>query len=115
MKSGDPVIAETWGWLNVKKREDLPDHGCWENIQDALRSFSYDIAPECIPSPFNIFQGMEIVGPQGKLVWRLRENRPKPGELHRMDLRAEMDCFCAVSACPAMGTGKPITVQVYDE
>ncbi len=113
IKSGAPFIMETWGWLNVKKREDLPDHGCWENIQDALKG--YDIAPENIPSPLNIFQGMEIEMPGGKLIWRLRENEPEPGKFHRIDLRAEMNCYCAVSACPAMGTGQAIKVQVFDE
>ena len=53
LKSGDPVITKTWKWLGVKKREDIPDHGYWENMQDALKD--YDIAPEDIPSPFNLF------------------------------------------------------------
>ena len=113
ISSGDPFITETWTWLNVKKREDLPDHGCWENIQDALEG--YDIAPENIPSPINIFQGMEIVMPSGKMIWRLKENEPPPGQFHRIDLRAEINCHCAVSACPAMGTGQGIKVQVFDE
>ena len=115
LKSGDPILTETFGWLNVKKREDLPDHGCWENEQDALKGYGYDVAPQNIPSPLNIFQGMEIEMPSGKLIWRLRENSPKPGERHRIDLRAEMNCFCAVSACPAMSTGKAIEVQVFNE
>lgn len=115
IKAGDPVLCESFAWLNVKKREDLPDHGCWENEQDALREHGFNIPPQHIPSPLNIFQNMDIAMPSGRLIWRLREYRPKPGELHRIDLRAEMNCFCAVSACPAFGIGKPIKVEVYDE
>ena len=113
IKSGDPVITETFGWMGIKKREDLPDHGCWENEQDALKG--YDVAPEDIPSPFNLFQSMDIVGPSGELVWRLNENHPSPGKPVHIDLRAEMNCLVALSACPEFGFGKAIKVQVFDE
>lgn len=114
IKKGEPVIAKTFAFLNVKKREDLPDHGCWENIQDGLKG--YDVAPEDIPSPFNLFQSMDIVGPTGELVWRLNEYRPEPSKPAHVDLRAEMDCLVAISACPELGLGKvPIKVQVFDE
>ena len=114
IKAGDPFISKTFAFLNVKKREDLPGHGCWENIQDALKG--YDVAPEDVPSPFNIFQSMDIVGPSGMLVWRLNEYRPEPGKPVYIDLRAEMNCLVALSACPELGMGKvPIKVQVFDE
>ncbi len=113
LKAGDPAVVETWGWKGMMNREDWPDHGCWENMQDALKG--YDIAPECIPSPINIFQGMDIVGPTGKLIFLLDENRPEPGKPDHVDLRAEMNCLCAVSACPARGWGKAIKVEVFDE
>jgi len=115
IKRGDPELCENFAWLNVKKREDLPDHGCWENEQDALKGYNFDIAPQNIPSPINIFQNMDIAMPSGRLIWRLLEYPPKPGTLHRIDLRAEMNCFCGVSACPAFGIGKAIKVEVYDE
>src|SRR5574341_2133732 len=38
--------------LNPKRPEDLPDHGCWENLSQALEPWK--IPPEDIPSPFNI-------------------------------------------------------------
>ncbi len=113
IKAGDPVIIEKLRWLGVaKKREDLPDHGCWENIQDALRG--YDVAPEDIPSPFNLFQSVDIVGSSGELVWALDENRPEPGKPAHIDMRTEMNCLVALSACPC-GIGKAVTVQVFDE
>ena len=113
IKTGDPFIAETLAWTGAKKREDIPDHGCWENLQDAFKD--YDIAPEDIPSPFNLFQSMDIVGPSGELVWRLNENRAEPGKPAHVDLRAEMNCLVALSACPEFGIGKAIKVQVFDE
>lgn len=113
IKSRDPVFLETFAWRKAIKREDLPDHGCWENMQDALRG--YDITPENIPSPFNAFQNMELVGPRGKLQWRLLEHHPEPGKPHHIDLTALMNCLCAISACPEFGLGKAITIQVFDE
>ena len=113
IKSGDPVITETFDWMGIKKRSDIPDHGCWENEQDALEG--YIVAPEDIPSPFNIFQTMEISGPEGKLFWRMNEYRPEPGKPAYIDMRADMNCLVALSACPEFGYGKAIKVQVFDD
>lgn len=112
MKAGDPVIAETLKWTGAKTREDIPDHGCWENLQDAFKDI--DIAPEDIPSPFNIVQSMEIVGPEGKLVWQQLRDRPEPGSPAYIELRAEMDCLVGLSACPDWGFGKPVEVKVFE-
>ena len=117
IKAGDPIIAKNFAWLKVEKREDLPDHGCWENLQDALKGC--DVAPEDIPSPFNLFQAIDINGPEGRMVWHFREKEPvenrfKGGPAH-IDLIAEMNCLVAISACPERGVGKPVKVQVFDE
>ena len=113
IKTGDPFIAETLAWTGAKKREDIPDHGCWENLQDAFKD--YDIAPEDIPSPFNIVQSMEIVGPEGKLVWQQLRDRPEPGNPAYIELLAEMDCLVGLSACPDWGFGKPVIVKVFED
>ena len=115
-KNGDPIIVKNFAWLTVNKREDLPDHGCWENLQDALKD--YNVAPEDIPSPFNLFQSIDIA-PDGRMVWHFhevepKENRFKDGPAH-IDLRAEIDCLVALSACPERGVGKAVKVQVFDE
>jgi len=96
-----------WG---INSREDLPDHGCWENLTDSLKDYS--IAPEDIPSPFNLFQSMEI-DPSGKLLWKIDVDRSELGKPAHVQLRSEMNCLVAVSACPEMGKGKSIVVQVY--
>ena len=89
------------------KREDLPDHGCWENLSEALKPWG--IAPEDIPSPFNIFQSMQIDGHTGRM--HFLKTTAEPGTY--VEMRAEMDCLVAVSACPIAGLGKSIRVQVY--
>src|SRR5215475_3011842 len=44
--------------VNPKKPAEIPDHGCWENLSAAVKS--WNIAPDDVPSPFNIFQRMRI-------------------------------------------------------
>lgn len=94
-------------------REDLPDHGCWENLAEALRP--WHIAPEDIPSPFNIFQTMQIDGRTGRMEFNIfpAKQRPKPGTY--IELRAEMNCLVAASACPQAGWGEPVRIQIYEE
>ena len=92
---------------NPKAAEDIPDHGCWENLTEALKS--WDIAPEDIPSPFNIFQTMTIDPDTGRMLDTFV--RPKAGAY--VDFKADMDCLVAVSACPESGRGQEIKVEVY--
>jgi uncharacterized protein YcgI (DUF1989 family) len=97
----------------INKREDLPDHGCWENLTDALNG--YGIAPEDIPSPFNLFQSYEIAMPRGTLIRCLDRDRPEPGKPALVEFRAEMNCVVGVSACPEsgkMGKAKAIRIEL---
>ena len=90
------------------KDEEVPDHGCWENLSQALKP--YGIAPEDIPSPFNLFQTMKIDGVSGRMEHTTI--RPRPGTY--VDLRAEMDLLVALSACPDLPVGgKPVDVVIY--
>ncbi len=112
-KAGHPVISKTWGkYLGLKKRKELPNHGCWENMQDALKG--YDIAPEDIPSPFGLFQSMNIIGRDGKIVSAWSE-LVEPGRPFHIDLRAEINCLVVLSACPADGLSKEAKIEVFDE
>ena len=116
IKSGDPLVTKQFGGMGVKKRDDLADHGCWENIHGALTWAGYDVAPEDIPSPFNLFMSFDIVGSSGELVWALDRDRPEPGKPAHIDLRAEVNCLVALSTCPEPGMkGKPARIQVFDE
>ncbi len=95
--------------LNPKRPEEIPDHGCWENLTQALKP--WDIPPEDIPSPFNIFQTMRIDPDTGRMF----DTQIRPKEEATIDFRAEMDCLVGVSACPESGRGEAIRVEIFDE
>ncbi|HLI27443.1 MAG TPA: urea carboxylase-associated family protein [Chloroflexota bacterium] len=89
--------------------EELPDHGCWENLSRALAPWG--IPPEDIPSPFNVFQHLHIDCTTGAM--RNTTVRPRPGTY--IEFRAEMDLLCALSACPDLTVGgKPYDVVVCE-
>ncbi|OGQ78538.1 MAG: hypothetical protein A3G40_07805 [Deltaproteobacteria bacterium RIFCSPLOWO2_12_FULL_57_22] len=91
------------------KDEEIPDHGCWENLSNALKP--YGIAPEDIPSPFNLNQTMKIDGLTGRMEHTTI--RPKPGSY--VDLRAETDLLVAFSACPDLPVGgKPVKATIFE-
>jgi uncharacterized protein YcgI (DUF1989 family) len=90
--------------------EELPDHGCWENLTQTLEP--HGIAREDIPSPLNIFQHMAIDATTGHMTnSRLR---PPEGDGAYVTFRAEMDCLVALSACPDLSIGgKDVMVSVF--
>jgi uncharacterized protein YcgI (DUF1989 family) len=89
--------------------DEIPDHGCYENLSRALAS--YGIMPEDIPSPFNLNQHMKIDGATGRMEHT--QVRPQPGNY--MDVRAEMDLLVALSACPDLPVGgEPVDVSIYE-
>jgi len=94
--------------LNPQRPEDIPDHGCWENLIDALKG--YGIADEDIPSPLNIWQTMKIDPETGAML----DTTIRPEKEAHIDFRAEMDCLVAVSACPQSGRGEAIRVEVSE-
>jgi uncharacterized protein len=95
--------------INPTKAEEIPDHGCWENLSGAVKP--WNISPDDVPSPFNIFQCMRIDPETGVMYDTLI--RPKD-EAH-VDFRAELYLLVAASACPESGRGKAIRVEIYDE
>ncbi|MFQ5850546.1 MAG: DUF1989 domain-containing protein [Candidatus Binatia bacterium] len=102
------IYGDTWARVG-RRREAVPDHGCWENLTEALKP--WQVPPEDVPSPLNVFQTMVIDGERGTM--RYSTTRPKPGT--RIDLRAEMDCLVGISACPEGGRGKELRVVVYQK
>ena len=95
--------------INPNKAEEIPDHGCWENLSGALAPWK--IAPDDVPSPFNIFQCMRI-DPETGIMY---DTMIRPKDEARVDFRAEMDLLVAASACPESGRGQAIRVEIYDE
>jgi uncharacterized protein YcgI (DUF1989 family) len=89
--------------------DEIPDHGCYENLSRALAP--YGIIPEDIPSPLNLNQHMKIDGTTGRMEHT--QVRPKPGSY--VDMRAEMNLLVAFSACPDLPVGgKPVDVMIYE-
>jgi uncharacterized protein len=89
--------------------DQIPDHGCWENLSRALEP--YGIPPEDIPSPFNLFQTIRLELPSGKLY--NTSIRPKPGTY--IEFQAERDTLIAISACPDLTVGgKEIRVLLLE-
>ena len=95
--------------INPKAPQEIPDHGCWENLSAAVRP--WNISPDDVPSPFNIFQTMRIDPETGTMY----DTMIRPKEEAHVDFRAEMDCLVAVSACPESGRGQTIRVEIFDE
>jgi uncharacterized protein YcgI (DUF1989 family) len=103
------ATRDRWGGgQQVEERwEDLPSHGCWENLTEALKDWGIDA--DDIPAPFNIFQNTRIDGETGRMWW---EAIPLDEDVH-IQMRAEMDCLIATSNCPG-GRGPTSRVQIYD-
>jgi uncharacterized protein YcgI (DUF1989 family) len=95
--------------INPTAPEDIPDHGCWENLSAALEAWK--IAPDDIPSPFNIFQCMRIDPDTGMMY----DTMIRPKDEAYVEFRAEMDCLVAASACPESGRGRAIRMEIYED
>jgi hypothetical protein len=94
--------------INPKTPEEMPDHGCWENLSNAVKPWG--IAPDDVPSPFNIFQCMRI-DPETGIMY---DTMIRPVREAHVTFRAEMDLLVAASAGPESGRGQAIRVEIYD-
>jgi len=95
--------------INPKKAEEIPTHGCWENLSGAVKP--WHIAPDDVPSPFNIFQCMRIDPDTGVMY----DTMIRPKDEAHVDFRAEMDLLVAASACPESGRGQAIRLEIHDQ
>lgn len=101
------VLPETYGGKKLEIK-DLPDHGCWENLSLAVSP--WNILPDDIPSPFNLFQDMHIDVKTGKK----RNSHVRPKEKTHVIFLLAMDCLIAVSACPDITVGgKEIVLTIF--
>jgi uncharacterized protein len=82
---------------------------CFENLATAFAPFG--IAPDTIPTTFNIFMNVDVA-PNGDLD--IRPPRSRAGDY--IVLRADMDMIVGITACSAElsnnGTFKPIDVEL---
>jgi uncharacterized protein len=69
-----------------------PRNGCFENLSSAVKT--YGISSDNVPAPFNIFMNTGIDENDELFV---AAGPSKKGDY--IDLRAEMDCLVAITAC----------------
>jgi uncharacterized protein YcgI (DUF1989 family) len=94
-------------------RDGVEDHAsCQDNLARALAP--YGIGAHEVPDVFNMFMHAGV-GPDGLIYIR----PPKSRKGDYMDLRAEMDILCAISACPDDKSAcnnhapKPVGVEIF--
>ena len=84
---------------------------CFENLANNLKRFG--IAPDSVPTTFNIFMNVEI-DPRGELS--ILPPRSRAGD--SITLRAEMDLIVGLTACSAEKSNnynfKPIGYEILD-
>jgi uncharacterized protein YcgI (DUF1989 family) len=82
---------------------------CFESLSNAFEPFG--VRPEQISTTFNIFMRVDVA-PDGRV--EVKAPLSKAGD--RIELRAEMDLICALTACSAEGSNngsfKPIDFEV---
>lgn len=87
-----------------------PHPSCFANLAENLAPWG--IAPDSIPTTFNIFMNVEV-GPTGEIA--VLPPRSRAGDY--LLLRAEMDMVVGVTACSAEMSNnysfKPIDVELY--
>lgn len=72
--------------------EGEPQDGCLELLQSALEP--WDLCADLVGDPLNVF--MDVSARDGRL--EINPARSRPGDV--LELRAELSCIVAVSACP---------------
>lgn len=102
-----PCSAETF---QIIYKNNAPHPSCFGNLRAHLARFG--IAPDDIPTTFNIFMNVDIL-PDGEL--RIGPPRSRPGDI--LELRAEMDLIVGLTACSAElsnnGSFKPIDYAIF--
>lgn len=88
----DIVFSPCHSWVYENIYKVGPRNGCLENLSLAVEA--YGIPSDNIPAPFNIFMNTGI-RENGELT--LNGCPSKQGDF--IELRAEMDCLVAVTAC----------------
>jgi hypothetical protein len=102
-----PCSRETFT-LIYKRTE--PHPSCFDNLSRSLAAFG--IAPDNIPTTFNIFMNVDLAA-DGRLS--VRPPRSRAGDL--IELRAEMDLVVGLTACSAEMSNnyrfKPIDYEIH--
>lgn len=95
---------------SYRVRYNYPNHAnCVDNLSQALKELGAE-AP-FIPDPFNIFENVDLDSKGNFLV---KPAKSESGDF--IELRAEMDCIVAISACPQdlnpVNAGNPTSLKI---
>ena len=105
-----PCSAETF---RIIYGHDNPHRGCYGNLTEALAPFG--IAPDQIPTTFNVFMNVEVDGKSGEIA--VKPPRSKAGDF--VDFIAQMDLIVGLTACSAEQSNnyrfKPIAYELHPE
>ena len=103
-----PCSAETF---SIIYKHSGTHPSCFDNLCRSLARF--DIAPDAIPTTFNIFMNVEV-GPDGRVA--VRPPRSQAGDC--IEFRAEMDLVVGLTACSAEMSNnyrfKPIDYEIHE-
>ena len=96
----------------MRDKVSVPPHrSCQTNLAEAIAP--YGLSPDDVPDVFNVFMNVAVENDTFVI------KPPIVGKSDYIDMRAEMDCLVAVSACPSdrtttnSGRIKPLLVQIY--
>lgn len=97
---------------SIRDKVSVPPHrSCQTNLAEAIAP--YGLSADDVPDVFNVFMNVDVEGD------RFVIKPPVVGKDDYIDMRAEMDCLVAVSACPSdrattnAGRIKPLKIQIY--
>jgi len=109
------VIRAICSEPSYRVRFNYPDHdNCVDNLTQSLKEIGVEAS--FIPDPFNIFQNVDLDSCGNFLV---KEPKSKAGDY--IELKAEMDCIVAISACPQdlipinAGNPTPLKISILEE
>ncbi len=103
-----PCSADTF---RIIYGHDSPHRGCHGNLAAALAP--YDIAPDAIPTTFNVFMNVSVDGETG----RIAVLPPKSRAGDHIIIQARMDLIVGLTACSAEQSNnfafKPIHYEIF--
>ncbi len=93
-----PLRVTRCNGLTYKLRDNVdspPHRSCQDNLAEAIAP--YGLTADDVPETYNIWMNVDFDLPTGFFI----TNPPLAKKGDYLDMRAEMDCLAAISACPS--------------